>query len=106
LFGPGAGSHDRHPNFACVWHFDIIYYLDRRRLKLAMNIEITFSPMLADAPIPPLLVLLLLLAALAKFFQHQFAMPPSGWRRRRGDFSASLFIHPADAPGGTRAVVP
>jgi type II secretory pathway component PulF len=32
-----------------------------------MNIEITFSPMLADAPIPPLLVLLLLLAALAKF---------------------------------------
>jgi len=36
-------------------------------LKLAMNIAITFSPMLADAPIPPLLVLLLLLVALAKF---------------------------------------
>ena len=32
-----------------------------------MNIGITFSPMLADAPIPPLLVLLLLLVALAKF---------------------------------------
>jgi type II secretory pathway component PulF len=32
-----------------------------------MNIAITFSPMLADAPIPPLLVLLLLLVALAKF---------------------------------------
>jgi hypothetical protein len=28
-----------------------------------MNIAITFSPMLADTPIPPLLVLLLLLAA-------------------------------------------
>jgi len=37
-------------------------------LKLAMNIVITLSPMLADAPIQPLLVLLLFLAALVRFF--------------------------------------